>query len=74
MSDVIDQGCRIEAQFRKVALANQLAASAAAKANGAYSETDCAECGDEIPQKRREQVPGCRYCTPCQQLAEKGKL
>jgi phage/conjugal plasmid C-4 type zinc finger TraR family protein len=27
---------------------------------------ECAECGEEIPQKRREAVPGCRLCVGCQ--------
>jgi len=26
----------------------------------------CAECGDAIPQARREAVPGVRLCIPCQ--------
>lgn len=74
MSDVIDQGCRFEAQFTEVALANQLAATAKAKAKNTNSAIECVECGNEIPQIRRENVPGCKYCTHCQQLAEEGKL
>jgi phage/conjugal plasmid C-4 type zinc finger TraR family protein len=26
----------------------------------------CAECGTEIPQLRRDAVPGVRFCLPCQ--------
>jgi phage/conjugal plasmid C-4 type zinc finger TraR family protein len=26
----------------------------------------CAECGAEIPQARRDAVPGVRLCIPCQ--------
>jgi len=26
----------------------------------------CAECGGEIPQARRDAVPGVRLCIPCQ--------
>lgn len=35
------------------------------------SATDCAECGAEIPQKRRELIPGVQRCTLCQELSEK---
>jgi len=27
----------------------------------------CAECGNEIPEARRNAVPGVRFCLPCQQ-------
>ena len=30
------------------------------------SLTHCEECGDEIPQARREAVPGVRLCIKCQ--------
>ena len=29
-------------------------------------ETHCIECGDEIPDRRRQAVPGVRTCVPCQ--------
>jgi phage/conjugal plasmid C-4 type zinc finger TraR family protein len=29
-------------------------------------ETHCAECGDEIPQGRRNALPGVRTCVACQ--------
>ena len=35
------------------------------------SLTHCEECGEEIPEKRQELVPGCRLCVYCQQLAER---
>ena len=28
--------------------------------------TDCEDCGDEIPEKRREALPGSRTCVACQ--------
>lgn len=31
------------------------------------SLTHCEECGDEIPQRRREAVPGVRLCVACQE-------
>lgn len=29
------------------------------------SATRCGECGDVIPQGRRDAVPGCKYCVEC---------
>ena len=30
------------------------------------SQSHCEECGEEIPQARRDAVPGVRLCVPCQ--------
>ena len=30
------------------------------------SAMDCAECGEPIPQRRREALPGVRTCVACQ--------
>ena len=30
------------------------------------SLTHCEECGEEIPEARRQAVPGVRLCLPCQ--------
>ena len=35
------------------------------------SLTHCEECGEEIPKKRQQLVPGVRLCVFCQQLAER---
>lgn len=32
---------------------------------------ECEDCGDNIPEKRREKVPGCTRCIRCQQLFER---
>lgn len=37
------------------------------------SAKECAECGDEIPEKRRQAMPGCRLCVDCQQAREESK-
>ena len=37
------------------------------------SLTHCEECGDEIPVKRQELVPGVKFCVYCQQLQERSK-
>ena len=34
------------------------------------SLTHCEECGEEIPQARREALPGVRLCIACQQEAD----
>ena len=34
------------------------------------SATECDSCGDEIPEARRQAVPGCRFCVSCQGLME----
>ncbi len=31
----------------------------------------CAECGEEIPQARREALPGVQLCIVCQDAADK---
>ena len=35
------------------------------------SRRTCGECGNEIPQARREALPGVRLCIPCQDKADK---
>lgn len=34
------------------------------------SATECKSCGDDIPEARRQAVPGCRFCVECQGLME----
>jgi phage/conjugal plasmid C-4 type zinc finger TraR family protein len=33
----------------------------------------CEECGEDIPQARRELVPGCQMCVHCQERSERFK-
>jgi len=35
------------------------------------SLTHCEECGDEIPEPRRQAIPGVRLCVACQAEADK---
>lgn len=35
------------------------------------SATHCDECGEVIPQARREAVPGVRYCVVCQETRDR---
>jgi len=34
----------------------------------------CASCGEEIPEARRQAMPGVRLCVSCQQIADKDNL
>jgi len=71
MTDVFDQASCIEAKFTEVALANQLARSRIIEIR--ESAHECGECGDPIPERRRQHIPGCQYCTSCQSNMEKMK-
>jgi len=68
MPDLFDHASGIETQFTEMAIACQL--QRAASQPQAQSQTNCIECGDEIPQRRREAVAGCKYCTSCQAAQE----
>lgn len=37
------------------------------------SASECEECGDEIPEKRRQAVPGCWLCIECQRALEQAQ-
>jgi DnaK suppressor protein len=39
---------------------------------GSFGE--CANCGNDINQKRLEAVPWAQYCVPCQEKFERGEL
>ncbi|OQP35220.1 MULTISPECIES: DksA/TraR family C4-type zinc finger protein [Pantoea] len=39
--------------------------------NKGESAEYCDECGEPIPQARREAVPGVRFCLACQQAHDK---
>jgi phage/conjugal plasmid C-4 type zinc finger TraR family protein len=39
---------------------------ARAKMPAGDSETHCVMCGEEIPEGRRQAVPGVKTCVPCQ--------
>lgn len=35
------------------------------------SATECEDCGEPIPEKRRMAVPGCDRCVECQEFFER---
>ncbi|HBY6729727.1 TraR/DksA family transcriptional regulator [Klebsiella pneumoniae] len=38
--------------------------------HAAISATHCRDCGEEIPDRRRELVAGCQRCADCQEEEE----
>lgn len=44
---------------------DELARLKAQRAPVGDSLTECAECGEEIPEKRREAIPGVKLCVDC---------
>ncbi|XPV75187.1 MAG: TraR/DksA C4-type zinc finger protein [Desulfovibrio sp.] len=63
--DIADRSQWAEEQERKLMLENRPAAPSGPSA------THCEECGNEIPQARREAVAGCKLCITCQTETEK---
>jgi phage/conjugal plasmid C-4 type zinc finger TraR family protein len=35
------------------------------------SAKDCIECGEAIPERRRQSIPGVQLCIECKQLTER---
>ena len=46
---------------------------AALRAQGHVSRQHCRDCGEEIPARRRESLPGVSLCASCQQWREAGE-
>lgn len=58
MADVIDITTEREADILRAAIANRTRYVG-------VSAHECGECGDEIPQGRREALPGVQLCVEC---------
>lgn len=65
MSDYGDQSAAAGDVFFKVSMKN-----ARAKNCTDVENIYCVGCGMEIPEPRREAMPGCIYCVECQQIDE----
>lgn len=64
MTEIIDQASELEEMLREQAIA-------AHRINrSAVSATHCVDCGEAIPELRREKVPGCQRCADCQCVIE----
>jgi len=46
-------------------------AGARARMPAGESLTHCEDCGEEIPERRRNALPGVRTCVPCQSERDK---
>lgn len=68
MGDIVDRAQAREAEI----LADSLARMARELPRG-ESLASCEDCGDDIPQDRREAIPGCRRCVFCQDAREQRK-
>jgi phage/conjugal plasmid C-4 type zinc finger TraR family protein len=69
--DFLDRASEQEIKNNQMALDNHFKAK---QIKLIKSAENCIECGDEIPEARREASKGCQYCINCQVLAEQGKL
>lgn len=58
MSDFIDATVDRETSIVETAVANRVRYVG-------VSATHCVECGEEIPQGRRDAVPGVKLCVEC---------
>ena len=64
MPEIIDQANELEELQREAAIAKCRINHAA------VSATHCRDCGEEIPERRRELVAGCQRCADCQEVEE----
>lgn len=67
MSQLNDQATELEELHRQAALMNQTNRAKMPK-ESAY---ECQECGEPIPEARRQAIIGCCCCIDCQQELEK---
>ena len=63
--DIADQASDREMADREFALAAQRATRPAG-----HSTSHCLDCGEPIPEGRREAVPGVTLCVECQTVQE----
>lgn len=64
MADIIDTAAEIEELQRNAALSTH-------RINrNAVSAEYCIECGDPIPEARRQAYPGCTMCVSCLEESE----
>ena len=75
MTDDIDRAQEREAQMLADALRDQARRSGLAGKTSADSAEYCQArgCGEEIPDARRQKVPGVQFCVACQARREKRK-
>lgn len=67
MTDISDKASEAEEVFLQEALAKQRD-----RTSTGTGLTHCEDCGDAIPEARRQAVPGCTRCIICQEYHEHG--
>lgn len=65
--DIFDKAQETDAQFRAMSIDAVKRLAAQQRYASAYV---CSWCGEEIPEARRQAVPGCELCAPCQSQKE----
>jgi len=60
--DQFDRASQLEEQAREIALAQVLARTTPDIESAHF----CIDCGVDIPEARRQAVPGCQRCIDCQ--------
>lgn len=65
--DVCDQSAAAADFYLDIAIKNRTEVAE----DPLLSAFDCDNCGDPIPEARRQAVPGCRLCVVCQTLEER---
>lgn len=71
MTDLYDRAAELEELDRKVALQAQQDRAGLAGKTIDDSATECRDCDEPIPYKRRAAIPGCQFCVDCQAQREK---
>lgn len=66
MTDIFDRAAELEQRQREYWLLKQKE-----KQQYAPPAYECEECGEPIPEARRQAVPACRTCISCQEEIEK---
>ncbi|SCY71080.1 TraR/DksA family transcriptional regulator [Desulfoluna spongiiphila] len=66
--DICDKANDYADHLNRNALANQLAKGRSPVGD---SFTECVDCGEPIPIKRRQAMPGCVRCVSCEARHEK---
>lgn len=70
MTDIADRATEREEENRADAMAKQSRMAGLAGKTVKDSATHCGACGDRIPLKRRQAVPGVQTCVDCQEELE----
>lgn len=68
--DDLDRAQVREELDRELALAAQRGRTAPLFTPGIHTVTHCCDCGSEIPEARRQAVPGTLLCVDCQAIFE----